>query len=244
MIKNVAADHGQIGVEDLLGYRPTQPPRERQGNKQMLGFLRYVTRTIKSTWAAFTSDCVSRQQIERDQAAHPRAAIGETPKDEHVDRRITGGPSDALYRGAERIRDNGPTPQIANYQTLRCPVDESWGIYALRDWWGCGEHRENMLEADDKLPSGFSFKTRAEAEAYRLARPWIHDAYIQDDVSGAVAPPLRHGYWVVNWPPGKAPTSWPPTPDDYQAARRYAMRDWPPDAGSPYEWVDVPWQGP
>jgi hypothetical protein len=101
-----------------------------------------------------------------------------------------------------------------------------------------------MLEDDDNLPRGFSFNTRAEAEAYRLSRPWIHDAHIQDDVSGAVVPPLKNGYWAVNWPPGKEPTSWPPTPDDYEAARRYAMRDWTPDAGSPYEWVEVPWQRP
>jgi len=123
--------------------------------------------------------------------------------------------------------------------------DGRWHIYALRDWWQCGEHWEDMLDEDDKLPRGFSFKTRAEAEAYRLARPWILDAYIQDLVSGALVPPLKNrGYFEVHCAPGKEPTSWPPTPDDYEAARRYAMRDWPPRAGSPYEWVEVPWQGP
>ena len=180
----------------------------------MLGFLRSFARKLKSTWAAFTSDRRSRKRVERDQGAPHWASNGENPKDEHVDRRTAGGPSG------------------------------SWRIYAFRDRWGCGEHWENMLEDDDNLPRDFSFPTRSEAEAYRLARPWIHDAYMQDDVSGAVVPPLKKGYWAVNWPPGKEPMSWPPTPDDYEAARRYAMRDLPTLAGSPYEWVEVPWQRP
>jgi hypothetical protein len=177
----------------------------------MLGFLRTLARKLKSTWAPFTSDGVSRERVDCDwvdcdwvdcdQVAHYCEANGENPQDP--------------------------------------PSDGCWHIYALRDWWQCGEHWEDILESDDKLPRGFSFKTRAEAEAYRLARPWIHDAYIEDLLSGAVVAPLRsRGHIKVHWAPGKEPTSWPPTPDDYEAARRYAMRDWPPHAGSPYEWVE------
>jgi len=202
-------------------------------------FLRFLTDKLRSTWAALTCDRASRERV-----ASYWAASGESPKDERVDQCTAGGPSGAPYRGGECVRDSVPTTEVASHQPPRRPGDASWGIYALRDWWGCGEHPENMLEVDDSLPPGFSFQTCAEAEAYRLARPWIHDAYIQDHVSGSVVPPLKNGYWKVNWPPGKEPTSWPPTPDDYEAARRYAMRDWPPDAGSPYEWVEVPWQRP